>query len=95
VFAHHRDWQAAFDVDGSATIATSKRLFDRAAADRMLVTGNHFPFPAAATSSKPLVPIEAFRGCKHPSFQMPSMFATLRSVRVPAPLGLPLRNSPS
>jgi glyoxylase-like metal-dependent hydrolase (beta-lactamase superfamily II) len=46
VFARHPDWQAAFDVDGSATIATRKRLFDRVAADRMLVTGYHFPFPA-------------------------------------------------
>ncbi len=46
VFARHPDWQAAFDVDGSATIATRRRLFDRVAADRMLVTGYHFPFPA-------------------------------------------------
>ncbi len=46
VFARHPTWEAAFDVDGAATIATRKRLFDRAAADRMLVTGYHFPFPA-------------------------------------------------
>jgi len=46
VFARHPEWQAAFDVDGHQTIATRKRLFDRAAADRMLVTGYHFPFPA-------------------------------------------------
>jgi len=46
VFARHPDWQAAFDIDGDAAIATRKRLFDRAAADRMLVTGYHFPFPA-------------------------------------------------
>jgi glyoxylase-like metal-dependent hydrolase (beta-lactamase superfamily II) len=46
VFARHPTWQAAFDVDGDETIATRKRLFDRAAADRMLVTGYHFPFPA-------------------------------------------------
>jgi glyoxylase-like metal-dependent hydrolase (beta-lactamase superfamily II) len=46
VFARHPDWQAAFDVDGNATIATRKRLFDRAASDRMLVSGYHFPFPA-------------------------------------------------
>jgi glyoxylase-like metal-dependent hydrolase (beta-lactamase superfamily II) len=46
VFARHPDWQAAFDVDGNAAVATRKRLFDRAAADRMLVTGYHFPFPA-------------------------------------------------
>ena len=46
VFARHPDWQAAFDIDGEAAVATRKKLFDRAAADRMLVTGYHFPFPA-------------------------------------------------
>jgi glyoxylase-like metal-dependent hydrolase (beta-lactamase superfamily II) len=46
IFARHPDWQAAFDVDGDAAVATCKKLFDRAAADRMLVTGYHFPFPA-------------------------------------------------
>jgi len=46
IFARHPEWQATFDVDGSATIATRKKLFDRAAADGMLVTGYHFPFPA-------------------------------------------------
>jgi glyoxylase-like metal-dependent hydrolase (beta-lactamase superfamily II) len=46
VFARHPDWQAAFDVDGPQAIATRKKLFDRVAADRMLVTGYHFPFPA-------------------------------------------------
>jgi glyoxylase-like metal-dependent hydrolase (beta-lactamase superfamily II) len=46
VFARHPDWQAAFDIDGEEAVATRKKLFDRAAADRMLVTGYHFPFPA-------------------------------------------------
>jgi glyoxylase-like metal-dependent hydrolase (beta-lactamase superfamily II) len=46
VFARHPDWQASFDVDGRETVATRKKLFDRAAADGMLVTGYHFPFPA-------------------------------------------------
>jgi glyoxylase-like metal-dependent hydrolase (beta-lactamase superfamily II) len=46
IFARHPDWVAAFDVDGAAAVATRKKLFDRAAADRMLVTGYHFPFPA-------------------------------------------------
>ncbi len=46
VFARHPDWQAAFDIDGDVAVATRKKLFDRAAADRMLVTGYHFPFPA-------------------------------------------------
>jgi glyoxylase-like metal-dependent hydrolase (beta-lactamase superfamily II) len=46
IFARHPDWQAAFDVDGAEAVETRKKLFDRAAADRMLVTGYHFPFPA-------------------------------------------------
>jgi glyoxylase-like metal-dependent hydrolase (beta-lactamase superfamily II) len=46
VFARHPDWQATFDIDGDVAVATRKALFDRAAADRMLVTGYHFPFPA-------------------------------------------------
>ncbi len=46
IFARHPNWVAAFDVDGAAAVTTRKMLFDRAAADRMLVTGYHFPFPA-------------------------------------------------
>jgi len=46
VFARHPDWQAVFDVDGPQAVTTRKKIFDRAAADRMLVTGYHFPFPA-------------------------------------------------
>jgi glyoxylase-like metal-dependent hydrolase (beta-lactamase superfamily II) len=63
VFARHPDWQAEFDVDGAEAVATRKRIFDRAAADRMLVTGYHFPFPACghlikAASGYEHVPIE-------------------------------------
>ena len=46
VFARHPDWQATFDVDGPQAVATRKKIFDRAAADHMLITGYHFPFPA-------------------------------------------------
>ena len=46
VFARHPDWQAAFDIDGAEAVATRKKIFDRAAADRTLVAGYHFPFPA-------------------------------------------------
>src|ERR1700691_3600181 len=35
VFARHPDWQAAFDIDGDAAVATRKKIFDRAAADRI------------------------------------------------------------
>src|SRR6202167_2277827 len=46
VFARHPDWQAAFDVDGAAAVATRKRIFDRAAADPMPVLRYRFAVPA-------------------------------------------------
>ncbi len=39
-------WQIVFDFDGDAAVATRRRLLDRAATDRLRVTGYHFPFPA-------------------------------------------------
>ena len=47
LFVRHPEWQIAFDMDGDMAVATRKRLLDRAAADRMLVQGYHFPFPAS------------------------------------------------
>jgi len=46
LFARHPEWQPAFDVDGPAAVETRKKLLDRVAADKLLVTGYHFPFPA-------------------------------------------------
>ncbi len=39
------DWFGGFDMDGPQTVATRKRLLDRAASDRMAVLGFHFPYP--------------------------------------------------
>jgi glyoxylase-like metal-dependent hydrolase (beta-lactamase superfamily II) len=47
LFARNPDWQGVFDTDGTMAAATRKRLLDRAAADKMLVQGYHFPFPAS------------------------------------------------
>jgi glyoxylase-like metal-dependent hydrolase (beta-lactamase superfamily II) len=47
LFARHPDWQGVFDVDGAMAVETRKRMLDRAAADKMLVQGYHFPFPAS------------------------------------------------
>lgn len=46
LFARNPQWQGSFDVDGGLAVSTRLRLLDRAAADRMLVHGYHFPFPA-------------------------------------------------
>ncbi|MEI7806467.1 MAG: MBL fold metallo-hydrolase [Hyphomicrobiales bacterium] len=47
LFARHPDWQGVFDMDGNMAVAVRKRMLDRAAVDRMLVQGYHFPFPAS------------------------------------------------
>ncbi|MBM3530295.1 MAG: MBL fold metallo-hydrolase [Alphaproteobacteria bacterium] len=52
LFARYPEWQGAFDVDGSMAVAARKKLLDRAAADRMLVHGYHFPFPAIGHIAK-------------------------------------------
>jgi glyoxylase-like metal-dependent hydrolase (beta-lactamase superfamily II) len=46
LFVRHPEWQVAFDMDGAMAAETRRQLLDRAAADRMLVAGYHFPFPA-------------------------------------------------
>ena len=63
LFARHPEWQPLFDMDGPLAVKTRKQMLDRAAADRMLVQGYHFPFPACghiARSGKgyELVPVE-------------------------------------
>ena len=46
LFARHPEWQGIFDMDGPMAVENRRRMLDRAAADRMLVQGYHFPFPA-------------------------------------------------
>jgi glyoxylase-like metal-dependent hydrolase (beta-lactamase superfamily II) len=52
LFVRNPDWQAAFDVDGNMAAETRKKLLDRVAADKMLVQGYHFPFPASGYIAK-------------------------------------------
>lgn len=42
----HPEWAIAFDVDQAQAITTRKAIFDRAAADKLLVAGMHLDFPA-------------------------------------------------
>jgi len=46
LFVRYPEWQVAFDMDGAMAVETRRKLLDRVAADRMLVAGYHFPFPA-------------------------------------------------
>jgi glyoxylase-like metal-dependent hydrolase (beta-lactamase superfamily II) len=52
LFVRHPEWQAVLDMDGPLAVETRKRLLDRAASDRMLVQGYHFPFPASGHIAK-------------------------------------------
>lgn len=40
------DWHVRFDMDKELAGATRKQIFDMAAADKLIVTGYHMPFPA-------------------------------------------------
>ncbi len=46
LFARRPDYVSIFDFDGQAAAASRRRVLDRAAADRVRVTGYHFPFPS-------------------------------------------------
>jgi glyoxylase-like metal-dependent hydrolase (beta-lactamase superfamily II) len=52
LFARNPEWQAAFDMDGPMAVDTRKKLLDRAVADKMVIQGYHFPFPATGHIAK-------------------------------------------
>jgi glyoxylase-like metal-dependent hydrolase (beta-lactamase superfamily II) len=45
LFLTNPDWQVMFDSDPDRAIATRRRVYDMASADKLLVSGYHFPFP--------------------------------------------------
>jgi glyoxylase-like metal-dependent hydrolase (beta-lactamase superfamily II) len=52
LFAKNPGWQAVFDQDAPTAEATRRKMLDRVVADKTLVTGYHFPFPAAGRFAK-------------------------------------------
>lgn len=52
LFVKNPGWQAAFDQDAAMAEATRRRLLDRVVADKVMVAGYHFPFPAVGTIAK-------------------------------------------
>ncbi len=44
--ARRPDFHIVFDFDAQMAEATRRRIYDRAATDRIRITGYHFPFPA-------------------------------------------------
>ncbi len=52
LFARNPGWHAVFDMDGPMAEATRRKLYDRLAAERTLMSGYHNPFPAMANIEK-------------------------------------------
>src|SRR5262249_61403969 len=61
LFLRHPDWQVMFDHEPEKAVATRRRVYDMASADKLRVSGYHFPFPGlgyieTAGSGYPLIP---------------------------------------
>ncbi len=52
LFVKHPEWHCVFDQDATMAEATRRKVFDRVVADKVAVTGYHFPFPAAGMIMK-------------------------------------------
>ena len=52
VFVRNPGWHLMFDQDANAAEATRRKIYDMLAADRMMVQGFHYPFPALAHIEK-------------------------------------------
>jgi glyoxylase-like metal-dependent hydrolase (beta-lactamase superfamily II) len=52
LFARHPGWHFMLDVDPVAAEATRRKVYDMLVADKMLVQGFHYPFPAAGHVEK-------------------------------------------
>jgi glyoxylase-like metal-dependent hydrolase (beta-lactamase superfamily II) len=51
-FLRNPDWHVMFDNDPATAVATRHKMYDMAAAEKMLVTGYHFPFPCVGHVEK-------------------------------------------
>lgn len=45
LFLTHPEWQVMFDSEPEKAVATRRRVYDMAAAEKMFIAGYHFPFP--------------------------------------------------
>lgn len=52
VFFPHPEWTFGFDADHETAIASRKRLLDRAARDRTMLLGYHWPYPGVGFAER-------------------------------------------
>jgi glyoxylase-like metal-dependent hydrolase (beta-lactamase superfamily II) len=48
----HPEWHGAYDQDANLAEASRRKLLDRVVADKLMICGYHFPFPAAGHIQK-------------------------------------------
>ena len=46
LFVTNPDWHAGGDMDGPQAVSSRRKLYDMLAAERMMISGYHFPFPS-------------------------------------------------
>jgi glyoxylase-like metal-dependent hydrolase (beta-lactamase superfamily II) len=46
LFLRHPEWHVAFDIDPQKAVATRRKFYDMASAEKTLVVGFHFSFPS-------------------------------------------------
>ena len=52
LFARHPGWHVMFDQDPAMAEATRRKVYDMVAADKLLLQGYHYPFPAVGHLEK-------------------------------------------
>jgi glyoxylase-like metal-dependent hydrolase (beta-lactamase superfamily II) len=52
LFLRNPDWHVAFDIDPAKAVATRRRFYDMAAAEKTLIAGFHFAFPSLGRVEK-------------------------------------------
>jgi glyoxylase-like metal-dependent hydrolase (beta-lactamase superfamily II) len=52
LFLRNPDWHVMFDHEPEKAVATRRRIHDMAAAEKLLIHGFHYPFPALGYSEK-------------------------------------------
>lgn len=52
LFVRNPDWQFTFDTDKAQAVATRKKLYDMATADKMMLQGYHLAFPSVGNVEK-------------------------------------------
>ncbi len=48
----HPDWMGSYDQDGPTAVASRQKMMDRLVADKLALSGYHFPFPGHGVLSK-------------------------------------------